>query len=76
MVIRIMRMIMGVRFKEIEKMLRKDGWRLYSQSGSHCQYTHPDKPGRVTVPKHSGDLAPFTVRSIWKQAGINERRIK
>lgn len=71
-----MRMMMGVRFKEIEKMLRKDGWRLYSQSGSHCQYTHPDKPGRVTVPKHSGDLAPLTVRSIWKQAGINERRIK
>ena len=57
-------------------MLRKDGWRLYSQSGSHCQYTHPDRPGRVTVPKHNGDLAPFTVKSIWKQAGINERRIK
>lgn len=71
-----MRMIMGVRFKEIEKMLRKDGWRLYSQSGSHCQYTHPDRPGRVTVPKRNGDLAPFTVRSIWQQAGINERRIK
>lgn len=71
-----MRMIRGVRFKEIEKILRKDGWRLYSQSGSHCQYTHPDRPGRVTVPKHNGDLAPFTVRSIWKQAGINERRIK
>ena len=49
-VIRIMCMIRGVRFKEIEKILRKDGWRLYSQSGSHCQYTHPDKPGRVTVP--------------------------
>ena len=49
---------------------------MHMISGSHCHYTHPDKPGRVTVPKHSGDLAPFTVRSIWKQAGINERRIK
>ena len=73
---RTMRIICGMRFKEIERILRSDGWSLYSQSGSHCQYTHPDKPGRVTVPKHSGGLAPFTVKSIWKQAGIGERRIK
>ncbi|MCI1674482.1 MAG: type II toxin-antitoxin system HicA family toxin [Bifidobacterium tibiigranuli] len=65
-----------MRFKEIERRLRADGWYLESQSGSHCQYVHAYKPGKVTVPKHSGDLAPFTVKSIWKQASIDERKIK
>ncbi|MBS6205633.1 MAG: type II toxin-antitoxin system HicA family toxin [Bifidobacterium pseudocatenulatum] len=65
-----------MRFKEIERRLLEDGWRLYAQRGSHCQYVHPEKPGKVTVPKHNGDINPRTVASIWKQAGISERRTK
>ena len=53
-----------------------DGWVLKSQRGSHRQYVHPVKPGKVTLPNHTGDLDPRTVKSIWKQAGINERRTK
>lgn len=65
-----------MRFKEIERRLMADGWQLAGQRGSHCQYVHPTKPGRVTVPKHNGDVNPVTVRSIWRQAGIDERRTK
>ena len=67
---------MDMRFKEIERRLMADGWQLAGQRGSHCQYVHPTKPGRVTVPKHNGDVNPVTVRSIWRQAGIDERRTK
>nr|WP_284702249.1 type II toxin-antitoxin system HicA family toxin [Bifidobacterium catenulatum] len=49
---------------------------MYAQRGSHCQYVHPEKPGKVTIPKHNGDINPRTVASIWKQAGISERRTK
>lgn len=66
-VMRIMRIIEGMRFKEIEKRLLADGWVLKSQRGSHRQYVHPVKPGKVTLPNHTGDLDPRTVKSIWKQ---------
>ena len=73
---RIMRIIEGMRFKEIEKRLLADGWVLKSQRGSHRQYVHPVKPGKVTLPNHTSAQEPRTVKSIWKQAGINERRTK
>ena len=67
---------MVVRFNEVEKIILQDGWKLTAQSGSHCQYVHPSKSGKVTIPKHRGDLNPYTIKSKWKQAGIDERRIK
>lgn len=73
---RTMRIIMGVRFKEIERILLADGWHQVAQKGSHRQYVHPTKPGKVTVPDHRGDVNPYIVKSIWKQAGINEKRTK
>nr|WP_274619230.1 type II toxin-antitoxin system HicA family toxin [Bifidobacterium amazonense] len=66
----------GVRFKEIEKILLADGWTPIAQKGSHRQYVHPTKPGKVTVPDHRGDVNPYIVKAIWKQAGINEKRTK
>lgn len=52
-------------------MLESDGWRLVATRGSHRQYRHPSKPGRVTMPgKMSDDLAPGTLNSILKQAGL------
>ena len=57
--------------KEIIRMLEADGWFLHSQRGSHRQFKHPTKAGRVTVPgKPSDDLAPSTAQSILKQAGL------
>ena len=67
---------MGMRFNEVEKILLADGWRLKAQTGSHRQYVHPTKPGKVTVPDHRGDINPYIVKKIWQQAGINEKRTK
>jgi len=59
-----------MRFRELEKIIKDDGWILKNQRGSHCHYTHPTKPGKVTIPIHGGDLNPKTVKSIFKQAGL------
>lgn len=61
-----------MKVKEIIKILEKDGWFQAAQKGSHKQYKHKIKPGRVTVPVHgqNKDLAKGTANSILKQAGI------
>jgi predicted RNA binding protein YcfA (HicA-like mRNA interferase family) len=51
--------------------LEQDGWYLKATKGSHRQYKHPTKSGRVTLPGHPGDdLAPGTLNSVLKQAGL------
>lgn len=59
-----------MKVKELLTLLKKDGWIVKSQKGSHQQMTHPDKPGKVTVPIHGGDIAKGTLNSILKQAGL------
>jgi predicted RNA binding protein YcfA (HicA-like mRNA interferase family) len=59
-----------MKFQEIERIILKDGWALKSVKGSHHHYTHSSKPGKVTIPHHTGDIAPVIVKSILKQAGI------
>lgn len=59
-----------MRFREIEKMILNDGWFLVDVQGSHHQYRHPVKPGRVTIPRHRGDIPPRVLSSILKQAGL------
>ncbi|MCX7088031.1 MAG: type II toxin-antitoxin system HicA family toxin [Methylococcales bacterium] len=54
-------------------MLKKDGWYLVTTRGSHRQFKHLIKSGRVTVPgKLSDDLALGTLNSILKQAELKE----
>jgi len=56
---------------DLLRRLLDDGWFLAATRGSHRQFKHPTKPGRVTVAgKPSDDLAPGTVNSILKQAGL------
>ena len=56
---------------EILRLLQQDGWVLVATRGSHRQFKHALKPGRVTVPgKPSDDLAPGTQSSVLKQAGL------
>jgi predicted RNA binding protein YcfA (HicA-like mRNA interferase family) len=53
------------------RVLHDDGWILVATRGSHRQFKHATKPGRVTVPgKPRDDLAPGTLNSILKQAGL------
>ena len=59
-----------VKFREIEKILLADGWTFKSAKGSHFQYVHPTKFGKVTIPHHPGDIAPIIVKAILKQAGL------
>ncbi|MCI9507022.1 MAG: type II toxin-antitoxin system HicA family toxin [Oscillospiraceae bacterium] len=56
--------------RELEKIIQADGWRFKSQEGSHRHYVHPVKPGKVTIPFHSGDIPRSTENSILKQAGL------
>jgi predicted RNA binding protein YcfA (HicA-like mRNA interferase family) len=59
--------------RKVVRLLREDGWILVATRGSHRQYKHPTKAGRVTVPgRPNDDLAPGTLRSIFKQAGWKE----
>lgn len=55
--------------REIIKKLEQDGWKLVGTKGSHHQFKHPIKAGRVTVPHPKKDLPRGTVKSIFQQAG-------
>jgi len=55
----------------ILRRLRTEGWYQVAQSGSHRQFKHPVKSGRVTVAgKPSDVLPPMTTKSIFQQADI------
>lgn len=64
-----------VKVRDVLKMLEDDGWYLAATRGSHRQFKHGTKSGRVTIAgKTSDDLAPGTYNSILKQAGLKETR--
>ena len=61
--------------RQVLAMLEADGWYMVTIRGSHRQYKHPTKAGRVTVAgKPSEDMSPGTVNSILKQAALKEIR--
>jgi predicted RNA binding protein YcfA (HicA-like mRNA interferase family) len=63
-----------MKVREVIRLLEADGWFQVATKGSHRQYKHPRKPGRVTVAgKLSDDVAPGTLNSILKQAGLKEK---
>jgi predicted RNA binding protein YcfA (HicA-like mRNA interferase family) len=60
-----------MKVRDAIKQIERDGWYLVNQEGSHRQYKHPSKPGRVTIAGRLGhDLPPGTLNSILKQAGL------
>jgi predicted RNA binding protein YcfA (HicA-like mRNA interferase family) len=64
-----------MKVREAIRLIEDDGWYHVATRGSHRQYKHPRKAGRVTVAgKPSDDLAPGTLNSILKQAGLKEQR--
>ena len=66
---------MPAKVRDVIKQIERDGWYLVAVKGSHRQYKHPSKPGRVTIPGHMGDeLAIGTYKSVLKQAGLQEIR--
>jgi predicted RNA binding protein YcfA (HicA-like mRNA interferase family) len=62
-----------MKVRDVIKLLEQDGWFLDRTRGSHRQYKHFDKPGLVTLPGKPGDdLAPGTLNSVLKQAGLKK----
>jgi len=64
-----------MKVRDVIRMIEAHGWYLVATRGSHRQYKHPNKPGRVTIAGHPGDdLAPGTLNSILKQAQLKKRK--
>lgn len=62
-----------MKVREIIKLIEADGWYLVDTKGSHRQYKHSTKLGRVTIAGNiNDDLAPGTLNSILKQAKLKE----
>jgi len=62
-----------MKVRNVIKRLEQDGWYLHRTRGSHRQFKHPVKKGKVTVPgKMSDEIAPGTLNNIWKQAQLKE----
>ncbi|WP_377295884.1 type II toxin-antitoxin system HicA family toxin [Rhizobium sp. SGZ-381] len=58
---------------DIIAVLKANGWREVATRGSHVQFKHPDKPGRVTVPHPKREIPIGTLKSIEKQSGLKLR---
>jgi len=64
-----------MKVREAIRLIEEDGWILAATRGSHRQFKHPAKSGRVTIAgKPSDDVAPGTLNSILKQAGLKEAK--
>lgn len=62
-----------MKYRDLVKIIEADGWRLRNQEGSHKQFKHPVKPGKVTVAGHpSLDVPIGTLKAILKQAGLEK----
>lgn len=60
-----------MKFREMIRMIEADGWVQVAQRGSHRQYKHPVKPGKVTIAgKPNQDVLPKMLSSILRQAGL------
>ncbi|MBI1756527.1 MAG: type II toxin-antitoxin system HicA family toxin [Fimbriimonas ginsengisoli] len=64
-----------MKVRDVIRRLEADGWVHVRTSGSHRHFKHRSKPGLVTVPGHtSHEMAPGTLKSIWKQAGLEDEK--
>jgi len=62
-----------VKVRDVIRLIEADGWRLVTTRGSHRQFKHPYKKGRVTIAgKPDLELHPKTLKSILKQAYLKE----
>ncbi|MCL6576905.1 type II toxin-antitoxin system HicA family toxin [Kyrpidia sp.] len=55
---------------DLIRIIQDDGWYYIGSNGSHHQFKRPTKPGKVTIPHPRKELAPKTVKSILKPAGL------
>lgn len=66
-----------MKIRKVIKLIEDDGWFLAKVTGSHRQYKHPTKKGRVTIAGHPNHtLAPKTLKSVLKQAQLEIKKEK
>ena len=66
---------MIVKYNELFKLLKKDGWFIVRQKGSHVIMKHAIKPEQLTVPYHAGkEVKKGLLRGILKQANIKSEK--
>ena len=58
---------------DVISALEANGWTKVAHKGSHAQFKHPTRPGRVTVPHPKRDLKIGTLKSIERQSGLSFR---
>lgn len=64
-----------MKVRDVIKLIEADGWYLVTTKGSHRQYKHPQKAGRVTIAGHPSDeMAPGTLNSVLKQAQLKDKK--
>lgn len=64
----------GMKVREVLRLIESDGWYFVRQTGSHRIFHHPTKPGIVIIAgKPSQDMAPGTLNAILKEAGLKGR---
>jgi len=62
-----------MKVRDVIKLIESDGWHLVATKGSHRQFKHTIKPGRITIAGHPGDdLTPGTLNSVLKQAQLTK----
>lgn len=62
-----------MKYRDVLRLLDADGWRLKNHEGSHQQYQHSSKPGKVTIAgKANLDVPIGTLKAILKQAGLDK----
>jgi predicted RNA binding protein YcfA (HicA-like mRNA interferase family) len=55
--------------RKLLQALHRAGFYIHHQTGSHANLRHPVKTHlHIVVPRHAGDLAPKTIKSIIVQA--------
>jgi predicted RNA binding protein YcfA (HicA-like mRNA interferase family) len=64
----------GVKVRDVIRLIEADGWRFERQRGSHRIYRHPEKSGTVTVAGQRGKDMPIgTLENIIWQAKLKGR---
>ena len=66
-----------MKIREIVRLVEFDGWIMIGQEGSHRQYKHPAKRGKVTIAGHPGkDVSEAMISSILRQAGLTRKDLR
>ncbi|MDR0823120.1 MAG: type II toxin-antitoxin system HicA family toxin [Endomicrobium sp.] len=59
--------------RELIKIIEDDGWFLVGAVGSHHQFKHHTKSGKITIPHPKKDIALGTMKTIFKQANLTNK---